>query len=66
VGSGVAIGNAVIILGVLLATDDVPVAYVGTALAITTVVVIAVALLACIAPARRALRINPTEALRAS
>jgi putative ABC transport system permease protein len=66
VGSGVAIGNAVIIFAVLFGTDDVPVAYVGTGLSITTVVVIVVALLACIAPARRALRINPTEALRAS
>jgi ABC-type lipoprotein release transport system permease subunit len=35
-------------------------------LAITSVVMIAACLLACIGPARRALRINPTEALRES
>jgi ABC-type antimicrobial peptide transport system permease subunit len=63
VGSGVASGNAVLLLFVAL-SDEITLADVGEALLVTSAVMLAVGLLACAAPARRALRINPTEALK--
>ncbi len=68
-GSGVAAGGTVLILGVALGMgpsgqpgEDV-VLFAGY-LAVTAAVMLAASLLACIGPARRALRINPTDALR--
>ena len=62
-GSGIAAGNAVLLLFVTLATD-VALADVLDALLVTSGVMLMVGLLACIEPARRALRIDPTEALK--
>ena len=68
-GSGITAGGALLLLSVALGqgpsgrpAEDVPLfaAYLG----ITSVVMLAACLLACIGPAGRALRINPIEALR--
>ena len=68
-GSGIAAGGVLLLLSVALGqgpsgrpVDDVVLfaAYLGT----TAVVMLTACLLACIGPARRALRINPTDALR--
>ena len=67
-GSGIAAGGALLLLALALgagpsgAAEDIPVfaVYLG----MTSVVMLAACLLACIEPARRALRINPTDALR--
>ena len=64
VGSGIAVGNGVLMVGITLASGHFPVAFVTRSLMITSGIMLTVGLLACIAPARRALRINPTEALR--
>jgi len=63
VGSGVAAGNLVLLLFVTL-SEEVTVSDVWGALLTTSVVMLTVGLLACIEPARRALRINPTDALK--
>jgi predicted permease len=60
--SGIAAGGAVLLSAVALMEFDVA-PYAGR-LALTSVVMLTACLLACIGPARRALRINPTEALR--
>ena len=67
-GSGTTAGGALLLLAVTAAAppdrraDDVALyaGYVG----VTAAVMLAASLLACIGPARRALRINPTDALR--
>jgi putative ABC transport system permease protein len=68
-GSGVAAGGVLLMWALALgagpsgrAADDTPL-FAGY-LAVTSAVMLAASLLACIGPARRALRINPTEALR--
>jgi ABC-type lipoprotein release transport system permease subunit len=67
-GSGVAAGGALLLWVVTLAgpigrpAEDI--ALFAGWLALTAVVMIAACLLACIEPARRALRINPIDALR--
>jgi putative ABC transport system permease protein len=67
-GSGIAAGGALLMLGIALhagpttPAEDIPLFSVY--LAITSAVMLAACLLACIGPARRALRINPTDALR--
>jgi predicted permease len=63
IGSGVVAGNAVMLLLVYL-SDEVTIGMVGDALLITSGVMLTVGLLACVEPARRALRINPTSALK--
>jgi putative ABC transport system permease protein len=63
VGSGVIAGNAVIVLVVAL-SDEAGIADVADALLITSAVMLTVGLLACVEPARRALRIEPSEALK--
>jgi len=60
VGSGVAAGNLVI-LAVTFGTGGKDLA---RALPITSVVMLTVGLLACVEPARRALRIQPADALK--
>jgi putative ABC transport system permease protein len=67
-GSGIAAGGALLLLAVALGAgpnrpaEDVPL-FTGY-LVMTSAVMLAACLLACIAPASRALKINPTEALR--
>jgi putative ABC transport system permease protein len=63
VGSGVLAGNAVLMLFVFL-EEEITVADVADALLVTSAVMLTVGLLACIEPARRALRIAPTDALK--
>lgn len=61
VGSGIVAGNLVIMLAVTLGGDlsDLP-----AELPITSAVMLTVGLLACVGPARRALRIQPADALK--
>jgi predicted permease len=70
-GSGAAAGGALLLLAVALGqgpsgrpADDV--ALFAGYLAVTSAVMIAAGLLACVGPARRALSIHPTDALRTS
>ncbi len=63
VGSGVFVGNLVLMLFVML-SPEVDMADVADALLVTSAVMLSVGLLACIEPARRALRIQPTDALK--
>ena len=63
IGSGVAAGNAVLLLFVAL-SDEVDIFFVADALMGTSAIMLTVGLLACIEPARRALRIAPTDALK--
>jgi putative ABC transport system permease protein len=58
--------GAGVILGVILALaeDDEGLRHAAVALAPVAVIIMAAGLLACVVPARRALRIQPTEALR--
>ena len=63
VGSGIAAGNLVLLLFVT-ALDEVDLADVADALLTTSAVMLTVGLLACVEPARRALRIHPTDALK--
>ena len=63
VGTGVAAGNLVL-LSVIVLSTEVDVADVLGALLMTSAVMLTVGLLACVAPARRALRIHPTDALK--
>jgi putative ABC transport system permease protein len=69
-GSGIAVGGALLLL-VLAVAEQGPtgrpaedVALFAGHFAVTSAVMLTACLLACIGPARRALRINPTEALR--
>ena len=68
-GSGIAAGGALLMASLAVGAgpsgrpaEDMPLfaAYLG----VTSAVMLAACLFACIAPARRALRINPTDALR--
>ena len=68
-GSGITAGGALLLLSVALGqgpsgrpAEDV--ALFAGYLGVTSAVMLAACLLACIGPARRALRINPTDALR--
>jgi ABC-type antimicrobial peptide transport system permease subunit len=63
VGGGVVAGNLVLILLVILA-EEIELADVANALMITSAIMLTAGLLACIEPGRRALRINPTDALK--
>jgi putative ABC transport system permease protein len=63
VGSGVAAGNLVLLLFVTLATD-VELADVTNPILTTSAVMLTVGLLACVEPARRTLRVQPTDALK--
>jgi predicted permease len=63
VGSGVACGNAVLLIAILT-SDDTPVTLIWGALLMTSAIMLVVGLVACIEPARRALRIEPIEALK--
>jgi putative ABC transport system permease protein len=63
VGSGIAAGNLVILLFVMLATD-LTLAATATPLLTTSALMMTAGLLACVEPARRALGIHPTDALK--
>ena len=63
VGSGVLAGNAVIVLIVALSAE-VGLDEMWNTLLSTSAVMLTVGLVACIQPARRALRIHPTDALK--
>lgn len=63
IGSGVAAGNSLLLLVVAL-EDEVTIADVGSALVLTSAIMLTVGLLACAEPARRAMRIAPTDALK--
>ncbi len=62
VGSGIAIGGAVIVFAAWLSGARVGI--LARPLAITAILMLTVGLLACLEPARRALRIQPVEALK--
>ena len=64
VGGGVAVGNAVLVLVMTFTLQRLPIVFITRALMITSAIMLTVGLLACLAPARRALRIHPTDALR--
>jgi ABC-type antimicrobial peptide transport system permease subunit len=63
IGSGIAAGNSVIILIVAL-SDEVDLAAMSGGLVMISAVMLTVGLMACVEPARRALRIQPTDALK--
>ena len=63
VGTGVAAGNMVLVL-IISQSDDVALTNMWGALVMTSGVMLLVGLLACVEPARRALRIHPTDALK--
>ncbi|MGH9199781.1 MAG: FtsX-like permease family protein, partial [Vicinamibacterales bacterium] len=65
IGSGIVAGNAVVVILLFgLISEDVSVGFVARVLLITSMTMLTVGLLGCVAPARRALRINPTQALK--
>jgi putative ABC transport system permease protein len=63
-GSGIAIGGTLLMVQIAMSDEDV--ALFAVWLALTAAVMLAAGVLACLGPARRALRINPTQALRES
>jgi putative ABC transport system permease protein len=63
VGSGIIAGNAIILLIAAL-SDEIDVSQMWTGLLATSALMLAVGMLACVEPARRALRIQPTDALK--
>ena len=63
IGSGIAAGNLVLILAIVLGSD-LELAGVLKGLSLTSALMLAAGLLACVEPARRALRIAPTDALK--
>jgi ABC-type antimicrobial peptide transport system permease subunit len=63
VGSGVAAGNAVLVL-FITPSEEVDLSQVIDELLITAAMMFGVGLIACVQPARRALRIQPVEALK--
>ena len=63
-GSGITAGGALLLLVVAESRSTQEVALYAGYLGVTSAVMLAACLLACIAPAWRALRINPTDALR--
>jgi predicted permease len=65
VGSGILAGNAMIVtLMLTLLSEEVDGAFIARVVFITSSVMLTVGLLGCIEPARRALRINPIQALK--
>lgn len=64
VGGGIVAGNLILAIVATQVTQIYPWRFVAVALLMTSLLMITVGTLACVAPARRALRINPTEALR--
>jgi putative ABC transport system permease protein len=63
IGGGIAAGNGVLLLFAAI-SDEIEVADLAFGLMLTSAVMVTVGLLACVEPARRALRIQPTDALK--
>jgi putative ABC transport system permease protein len=63
IGAGVLVGNGVLMLVVSL-SDEIAIADIIDVLAIASSVMLLVGLVACVEPARRALRIQPIDALK--
>ena len=63
VGSGVVAGNLLLLL-VMSGEENVPWGFFRRGLLITSALMMTAGVLACIEPARRALRINPIDALK--
>ncbi len=63
IGSGILVGDAVIAV-FAIASGEVSLGYVVTELLFNSSVMLTVGLLGCVEPVRRALRINPAEALK--
>jgi predicted permease len=63
-GSGIAVGGVILLSFVANAWSTADVALYAGYLAVTSAVMLTACLLACIGPARRALNINPTDALK--
>jgi putative ABC transport system permease protein len=63
VGSGVLAGNLVLLL-LMFGEENVPWGFFRRAVVVTSALMMTAGVLACIGPARRALRINPTDALK--
>lgn len=63
IGSGIAAGNAVL-LTIASLSDELDIANIRGTLVATSALMLSVGLLACVEPARRALRIQPTDALK--
>jgi hypothetical protein len=64
VAGGLAVGNVILVIFMTFAVGRLPLVFISQALMITSAAMLTVGLLACLAPARRALRIHPTDALR--
>src|SRR5215203_4910246 len=64
VGGGIVAGNLFILSVVLIAGGEAGMGFVLNALMWTSAVMLAVGVLACVEPARRALTVDPTTALR--
>jgi ABC-type antimicrobial peptide transport system permease subunit len=63
VGSGVVAGNFLLFL-LMFGEENVPWGFIRRGLLVTSLLMMTVGVLACIHPARRALRINPIDALK--
>jgi hypothetical protein len=64
VGSGVVAGNALLLLLMWQGEDNMPWGFIRRGILMTSVVLMTVGVLACLGPARRALRIQPVRALK--
>jgi putative ABC transport system permease protein len=65
-GSGILAGGVVLLSIIAIRSTAADVALYAGYLAVTSVVMLTACLLACVGPARRALAINPTDALKAA
>jgi hypothetical protein len=63
VGSGIVAGNLLLLL-LTFGEENVPWGFIRRALLMTSLLMMTAGVLACVEPARRALRINPTDALK--
>lgn len=64
VGSGVVAGNLLLLLLMTLGEERVPWGFIRRGLLMTSLLLMTVGVLACVGPARRALRIHPADALK--
>ena len=64
VGSGVVAGNVPLFIGVMFGDGNLPWAFIIRGVLITSLLMMTAGVLACVEPARRALRINPIDALK--
>ena len=64
IGGGLIVGNLLLLLLMTFGEERVPWGFLVQGLVITSTVMMTTGLLACVGPARRALRIHPTDALR--